>query len=906
MDEVINLKRILSLILAQLLVISMVPLFSFSVFAAWTAPSLGLSTMINSSSNTVIATVTIGSYNELGTLDFNLVYDASKVSYTSHTAYNLLNASSAMINNVTSPGYVSAGWSTDDLTAGNSGSAATILVVTFNVVSGQSGSAEFSLTDCSYSDNNAENETSGSTVNSSVIIPEDVTDINVSIAIPVKDNTPVSSVSGMGWTGIVEWTPAIFSKFVGGTVYTADVTLTPDINYKFSSSAVKLNSDAITPTGSSSTEITFSKTFEATTDEDSLGNIPVVVNKKVLTVIGATATDRVYNETATVAITAVSVNGIINNDDVSVNIAGVTGTISSVNAGTYTSVNLSDLTLIGTKAGNYTINAVAAGVPETVVISTDDAPTIVTQELYFARTEATSGNTFDIKPLLPSDRGTTNYGVPASAGVYTRNPSVSTAGVLTFGTNTANSAVSENITVTVTMQNYKPSTVTIKVILVDQIVLTGTPAVTGTLIYGQKLSNLNITVIMKDGITTVPGTIVWDNPNFIPSVGAAVQTWTFTPSENNTYSIKKGNSPITVNKATPTITLSNKSVVYTGSFIEINTAVVLLVNNEIYNGDITYNYYNNIACTILTTTTSGALYAGSAPIKAGTYYCKASIVAIGNYNAASSNIATLIINAPAYYTVSNTAGTGGKITPKQTNVAPGGNVTITITPNDGYKIAYVKIDSVLVDTKSTYKLENISQDHTVTVTFQKTEVTDEEPFAFTDVTPDAWYYDSILFVYNKGLMKGVSSELFDPQGTMTRAMLVTVLWRMDGSPATSLGNNPFSDVTAGQCYTNAVLWAYGNDIVYGYDNDTFGPGDYINREQLMTIIYRYLNFSGSDMTATNNLKTFSDAGDISDWALDAMKFAVGEKLITGVTSTTLEPKGNATRAQVATILARFV
>jgi len=867
MYEVIDLKKILSLILAQLLVISMIPLFSFNVFAEWAAPTLGLSTLFNLSSNTVTATVTISNYDGLGALNFTLGYEASKVSYASHTAYSFINTGSATINNIPSPGYVSAVWSTDDLAAGDSGTAATILVVTFSVVLDQSGTAAFSLTDCSFSDNNGENETSGSTVASSVILPEAVTGINVIFPVPVKDDTPVSTVSGTGWTGTVEWTPAIFNKFVGGTVYTADVTLIPAVNYKFSSPAVTLNGDAITPAASSAAEITFSKTFPATADED------LAISDQTLG--GSLKVGDVYTAT--------------------INTTGGTGAkIFTITAGTLPAgLGLTPAT--GNISGTPTVYNAS---PTNITIRVTDVNTLGVTAVITVPAVAKDDSTFTAPTGLTATYGDILSSVILPAG-YTWIDGSLTVG--NAGTNSFPAKYNSDPAA------YEDSLGNIPVVVNKKVLTTtGTPAVTGTLIYGQKLSNLNITVIMKDGTTTVPGTIVWDNPNFIPNVGAAVQTWTFTPTDNNTYSIKKGNSAITVNKATPTITLLNKSSLYTGSFIEINTAVVVLANNEIYNGVITYNYYTDLACTILTAAASGALNTGAAPIKAGTYYCKASIAAIGNYNSASSNIATLIINAPAYYTISNTAGTGGKITPKQTNVAPGSNVTVTITPDYGYKIAFVKIDGVTVDTKSIYKLENISQDHTVAVTFIKTAVTDEEPFAFTDVTPDAWYYDSILFVYNKGLMKGVSSELFDPQGTMTRAMLVTVLWRMDGSPAASLGNNPFSDVASGQWYTNAVLWAYGNNIVYGYDSDTFGPGDYINREQLMTIIYRYLYFTGYDMTATNNLKTFSDAGDISDWALDAMKFAVGEKLITGVTPTTLEPKGNATRAQVATILARFI
>ena len=174
---------------------------------------------------------------------------------------------------------------------------------------------------------------------------------------------------------------------------------------------------------------------------------------------------------------------------------------------------------------------------------------------------------------------------------------------------------------------------------------------------------------------------------------------------------------------------------------------------------------------------------------------------------------------------------------------------------------------------------------------------------FTDVNTTDWFYDAVQFAYDKGMMSGTSATTFSPNGTTTRGMIVTVLHRMEGTPeATGMS---FADVPAGQWYSNAVAWASANGVVSGYGNGKFGPGDAITREQMATILYRYSQSKDYGTTKSSDISTFSDAAQVSSYATEAMKWAVGSGLISGVGNNTLAPKGNATRAQVATILMRF-
>ncbi|MDD6643669.1 MAG: S-layer homology domain-containing protein [Firmicutes bacterium] len=177
------------------------------------------------------------------------------------------------------------------------------------------------------------------------------------------------------------------------------------------------------------------------------------------------------------------------------------------------------------------------------------------------------------------------------------------------------------------------------------------------------------------------------------------------------------------------------------------------------------------------------------------------------------------------------------------------------------------------------------------------------PVEFTDVSEKAWYYDAVEYAVENNLMNGVGGGNFDPEGSMTRAMLVTVLWRYEGEPAE--GENTFTDVPNGTWYTGAVAWAAANGIVGGVGNGKFDPNGIITREQMATILFRYAQKRGLDTSKRGDLSVFPDSGKVSSWAKDAMRWAVAEKIINGSDGYLL-PRGNATRAQVAALLMRFI
>ena len=179
---------------------------------------------------------------------------------------------------------------------------------------------------------------------------------------------------------------------------------------------------------------------------------------------------------------------------------------------------------------------------------------------------------------------------------------------------------------------------------------------------------------------------------------------------------------------------------------------------------------------------------------------------------------------------------------------------------------------------------------------------------FTDVSESDWFFNDVKFVYQNGLMNGTSATTFSPEGTTSRGMIVTILWRMAGSPdmEDKIWGYPFADVDATAYYGTAVYWARLNGIAGGYDDATFGPNAPINREQMAVMMYRYAQYMGYDTTQGGMaIREYADYGQVSPYALEAMDWANATGIVTGTSESTLSPQGQATRAQAAAMFTRF-
>ena len=257
------------------------------------------------------------------------------------------------------------------------------------------------------------------------------------------------------------------------------------------------------------------------------------------------------------------------------------------------------------------------------------------------------------------------------------------------------------------------------------------------------------------------------------------------------------------------------------------------------------------------------------------------------------------------YRITVEATQGGTVTADPTAAKAGATVTLTPAPDAGYQVGTVAVtdrfgDAVAVTEQAdgTYTFTMPNGQVTVTVTFA------EAPLPFPDVTEGDWFYDAVRYAYETGLMDGVEDSLFAPNSETTRAQLVTILYRLAGEPEPG-GDSGFSDVAAGTWYTDAVAWAAENGIVNGVSETEFAPGKDITREQLATILFRYAEAKGYDVSARADLSAYPDADQIQSYAAESVAWAVAEGLIQGFEDNTLRPAGNATRAQIATILMRF-
>lgn len=252
---------------------------------------------------------------------------------------------------------------------------------------------------------------------------------------------------------------------------------------------------------------------------------------------------------------------------------------------------------------------------------------------------------------------------------------------------------------------------------------------------------------------------------------------------------------------------------------------------------------------------------------------------------------------------------GGTVTADPAAAKAGATVTLTATPDEGYALGSLTVTDRFGDAVKV--TENADGTYTFTmpngqVTVKATFVETEEPAPaepFPDVDENDWFYDEVVYVYENGLMNGVENNQFAPNTATNRAMLATILYRLAGEPAVS-GDLPFTDVESGTWYTDAVLWAAQNGIVNGLGENTFAPMNTLTREQLVTMLYRYAEAEGYDVSAAADLSGYPDAGKVQTYAQKAMSWAVAEGIVEGMDGN-LNPAGNATRAQIATILMRF-
>lgn len=394
-------------------------------------------------------------------------------------------------------------------------------------------------------------------------------------------------------------------------------------------------------------------------------------------------------------------------------------------------------------------------------------------------------------------------------------------------------------------------------------------------------------------------------------------TLTGNPKGAGTYTAKitmdgaTAETTFVISKATPTVTLTASDTEVRGKKVITLTAKV----NGITEGD-SYTVTLNGAEGLTVTDMGNGVFEVTIPNKETDYSFTAEVNADGNYEEVTSDA----IEVRASYKSGNSGSTtysistlsdveNGSVSVSPKNASKNSTVTITVKPDEGYEL-----DKLTVTDKDGNRIKVTGKGNgkytftmpackvEINASFTKIEVPDTN-LLFKDVTQTDWYWEAVKYVYEEGMMSGTAADLFSPNLTTTRGMLVTILYRLEDEPAIS-SVCPFDDIKAGSYYEDAITWAAANNIVAGDGAGKVSPDDAITREQMVAILYRYAQFKGYDTSASADISVFSDAAQISNWALDAIKWACGEELIQG-NNAQLMPQGNAIRCQVAAILMRF-
>ena len=251
----------------------------------------------------------------------------------------------------------------------------------------------------------------------------------------------------------------------------------------------------------------------------------------------------------------------------------------------------------------------------------------------------------------------------------------------------------------------------------------------------------------------------------------------------------------------------------------------------------------------------------------------------------------------------------GSVTVSADEASAGTRITVTVKPDAGYELDELTVtdakDKELTVTKrseTTYTFHMADSKVTVEASFSKDGTVQKPDTRFDDVAKSAWYYKAVEYVAENGIMSGVSAREFAPNAGFSRAMLAQTLYAMSGKPAVK-AEGTFADVVANAWYADAVNWAAEKGYVSGLGDGKFAPDASVTREQMALILYRY---AGSPDASGMAQKEFADSSSVNAYAADAIRWTVHEGLISGMENNTLAPQGTATRAQVATILMRFV
>ena len=362
-----------------------------------------------------------------------------------------------------------------------------------------------------------------------------------------------------------------------------------------------------------------------------------------------------------------------------------------------------------------------------------------------------------------------------------------------------------------------------------------------------------------------------------------------------------GFSPFTISKTSQTVATIGTDK-YT-SFADAVSEVPANGTIEITGGTSPYTGTANKTFTVKNSTSADITVNGQPIEPTKSYTFKYTHSSGGSSGGSSSGKTT--------YKVTTSAVNNGGVNASPSSAEKGATITITLSPDKGYKLDKLTVTDGSGKTVSTVKKSDTVYTFTMPASAVKVGVSyvkaTETPSKtkFNDVSANDWFASAVDYVTGKGMMNGTADNTFSPKANTTRGMVVTVLYRLENQPSTSAAS--FTDVASGAYYANAVAWANANGIVSGYGSGKFGPNDKVTREQLAAILYRYAQYKKYDVSVgeDTNILSYDDAQSISTYAIPAIQWACGAGVVTGKSGSKLDPKGNATRAEVAAMLMRF-
>ena len=629
------------------------------------------------------------------------------------------------------------------------------------------------------------------------------------------------------------------------------------------------------------------------------------ITPKSVTITGVDAEDKTYDGTTTAQITGTPVvSGKIDSDDV--NVVNGSAAFASADVGTNIAVSFSGFSLSGADADNYSLSAQPASVTANITKADYTNAPELNINIIMNQADAQTGTLTALNFFggnMPAEATITNVVLNSVDNNVIESISVDNGSLAySSATNITTEGTVETYNVTISTRNYNDITATLTFTTVAKTPVTISGVSVADKVYnGQAVSYIGTPTAAANGETVEVSayTYTWQSADGTVLSSAPVNAGSYklviAVAENDPNYVGSTTVNFTISKATVTITVADKEAYVGSDMPELTYTVSGLASGE------------SLAVNPTLTCNADMDKPGEYAITAS----GAAVPATGNYNETITYVPGTLtvsrrpINVGPTYDIDVVDSDNGSVKASLGNASEGSVITLTVTPDDGYKLGSITVidengDEVEVRRSgSEYKFTMPDSDVRVSARF----VRDTGALPFNDVNAGDWFYDYVEYVYNNGIMDGVDNGVFSPNTETTRGMVVTILYRLAGEPNVR-GGNDFSDVASGAYYADAVTWASNAGIVNGTSATTFSPNALVTREQFAAMLYRYMSYIGEDVSASTNLNRYTDAGSVSAYAETAMSWAVAEGIINGRTATTLAPAGNCTRAEVAAMITR--